>query len=61
MPPKATKELAQKLGFIRPRNGGEGKRLSTLYHAKIYEAVAVDEGSRAQWWYRPITQKEDVE
>ena len=54
MPPPATKELAAKLGFIRPRSGGEGRKLSRLYHAGEWEAVAVDEGARTQWWYRPI-------
>ena len=54
MPPKATRTQAERLGFIRPSNGGEGRYLSRLYHSGKYEAVAVDEGARTQWWYRPL-------
>jgi hypothetical protein len=54
MPPQATKEQAERLGFVKPRTGGEGRKFSNLYLRGEYEAVSVAGPYGSQWWYRPV-------
>lgn len=47
-----TKAMALRLGYVRPKNGGEGKMWSRLLAEGNAEAVSIDEGYRAQWYYK---------
>lgn len=51
-PQLVTRSEAERRGFIRPQNGGEGLYWSRRYYAGTAEAVVVAERTRLQRWYR---------
>ena len=49
-----TRIEATRLGYIRPKNGGEGRAWSRRLTSGLAVAVVVDEGHRSQYFYKLI-------